>query len=871
MKKTFLAIATSLLLSFSFAGCSFSGANLSDGGNAGGNLSDDVGTLTPNDTTDSTDNIEVVTPDDSTTNEVISGNEEKEEEEEATGFAVNFNCGEHVTVTIYKTQDLTTGGEDTTVAYSRNSETGELSSDGTGQVNFVLHFDDGYKLGKITITDGYNKLKDSADTGVVNGYRITKITKDLTVTVTAEVEEQESENQEANGSNGENESQEEGENQEVSDGRTQSEKAEALGVTITCDSGTADIYTVDGNTITFGTIAAKSTYSISGELNGNIVIDVGNAYALELSLQGLTVKSADVSPIVILSGDKVTLSAKSGTTNSIYDNRNDVSSDDTAYSAAIYSTVDLALQGKGNLVLESANNNGIHTKDDLSVKNLTLKVKCVDNALKGNDGVTIESGDITLIATGGDCIKTSNSGLSSKNKQKGYVTISGGTIDLYAACDGIDAAYDVTISGKNTKLNIYTDDYSEYTGEIKKSSNEDLYIITSSNSSNYRYAVYFYNSDTEYEWQNATYYGTVRSGYSTLYAYKISRPVKYNNFAVYRFSASQTENSFETYSAATSGSTVNTNCNAYVLKVSSSTMSGSWATLTTSGDTYSSKGIKSDNIITISGGTVTIKSTDDCIHANYGDTLENGETGLGTINITGGDITLTSKDDAIHADYKLNVSDGNINVLSSYEGLEANLIELSGGTIYVKASDDGVNAAGSVVTPCITVSGTCYLDVTVGTGDVDGIDSNGDYVQTGGFVVTRDGTSDSGGMASGLDIDGTCKITGGTFICVGAIAETPSSSSECWVKFGSSSSNNMGMGGRPGGNFGNNSSSFSLTAGTYTVTDASGNELFTFTLSSSYNGLWIASDKFSVGNTYTLTNGTTTKTWTQSSNATSVS
>ena len=82
------------------------------------------------------------------------------------------------------------------------------------------------------------------------------------------------------------------------------------------------------------------------------------------------------------------------------------------YSGAIHSLVDLEIGGKGQLNIVSKNNNGIHSKDDLQVKNLNLFVSCVDNALKGNDSVTLENATTTLIATAGDGIKTSNSDVS---------------------------------------------------------------------------------------------------------------------------------------------------------------------------------------------------------------------------------------------------------------------------------------------------------------------------------------------------------------------------------------------------------------------------------------------------------------------------
>ena len=121
--------------------------------------------------------------------------------------------------------------------------------------------------------------------------------------------------------------------------------------------------------------------------------------------------------------------------------------------------------GKGALSVTGNYNNGIQSKDDISIKNVTIKINAVNNAIKGNDEVAIESGEIIAISRKGDGIKTSNSSLSTKGKQKGNVIISGGNIDIYAACDGIDAAYGVDVSGDGN-LNIYTDTYSDYSEAV---------------------------------------------------------------------------------------------------------------------------------------------------------------------------------------------------------------------------------------------------------------------------------------------------------------------------------------------------------------------------------------------------------------------
>ena len=168
-------------------------------------------------------------------------------------------------------------------------------------------------------------------------------------------------------------------------------------ITITTESGTKDPYILENTTLTFTAIDQDTVCSISGTFRGNIVIDVGNDYKFDLEMKGFSLICDAVNPITVSSGSEVSLTAKKDTENYIYDMRTAIE-DEALYSAAVYSLVDLEVCGKGSLVVLSENNNGIHTKDDLQVKNLTLTVACVDNALKGNDSVELENATTTLIA-----------------------------------------------------------------------------------------------------------------------------------------------------------------------------------------------------------------------------------------------------------------------------------------------------------------------------------------------------------------------------------------------------------------------------------------------------------------------------------------
>ena len=242
-------------------------------------------------------------------------------------------------------------------------------------------------------------------------------------------------------------------------------------VSVSCVAGTPNCYNFDGTTLTFTNVSADSTYVISGTFEGNIIIDTGDNYKFDLEMHGFTIICDYTSPITILSGDEISIKAKKGYDNFIYDNREAVdANDNTASPYVIDSEVDLEFSGKGKLEIISKSNNGVYSKDDIQVKNLDLTVICKDNALKGNDGVEITNANTTLIASAGDCIKTVNSHINENTgNQKGIVYIAGGTHNLYSARDGIDSSFDVVIENSTesaTVLDIFTNKYSEFSGDV---------------------------------------------------------------------------------------------------------------------------------------------------------------------------------------------------------------------------------------------------------------------------------------------------------------------------------------------------------------------------------------------------------------------
>lgn len=263
---------------------------------------------------------------------------------------------------------------------------------------------------------------------------------------------------------------------------------------------------------------------------------------------------------------------------------------------------------------------------------------------------------------------------------------------------------------------------------------------------------------------------------------------------------------------------------------------------TTSDSSTSMKGIKSTGDLSITGGTFTINSADDSVHSNT------------SLTVSGGVFEIASGDDAFHADETLTVTAGVINIAESYEGLEALHVDIQGGEITLVATDDGLNAAGgtdssgtaggrdgmfgggrmgggmsSASNGSIVISGgTLYINASG-----DGIDANGSLEISDGYITI---VGPNQGDTATLDYDTSAVITGGTFIGSGAsgMAQTFSSSEQGVISI------NMG----------------SQAAGTtITITDTEGNTLATFSPELPFSIIIFSSPSVVSGETYTVTAG----------------
>ncbi|WP_405343193.1 carbohydrate-binding domain-containing protein [Fibrobacter sp.] len=454
--------------------------------------------------------------------------------------------------------------------------------------------------------------------------------------------------------------------------------------------------TVENNnscvTVTGGevVITCAGDYDFSGSYSGADaqirVYSPKSDSGVYLNLRGLTLTNTADAPIYSQMSSKTFVVPKNGTTNTLSDgstrtksytyvNSNNETKVDTT-GACIYAKDDLTIKGEGTLIVKGNYNNGIHTSNDLRVKNGIVTVTAKNNGLKGKESVSISGGTLNITTSNGDGIKSDADDATDLAAGKGSIEITGGEITINSKYDGITANNAIVVAeGEST------------TPTIKVTSGGGQTCLSQSSSGNG---------------------GGMGGGFGGGFG-----------------------------------------------------MGGS----SCSPDS-SMKGFKADSSIAISGGVIEINSRDDGIHSD------------GNITLSGGKMTIKSDDDGVHAEKALYVKDNaNVSVTMAYEGMESPDMNFEGGITSVITTDDGWNAAGGTSTTTggntgrggpgggwgmgggstgkLTVTGG-YHYIYVGTGDTDGVDSNGDINISGGVIIVE--CRMNGGMGGMVDSDGSTSI-----------------------------------------------------------------------------------------------------------------
>ena len=558
---------------------------------------------------------------------------------------------------------------------------------------------------------------------------------------------------------------------------------------------------IDGQTVT---IIQAGTYQIAGTLDdGALIVESGENAKITLVLGGVSIKNSTGAAIQISTADDVTIELAEGTTNVLQSGEE----------------VDIAVATES----EEASGGALQSKADLKIKgkgSLTV-LGYLNNGIHCTKDLKIKNGNISVTAlghgikgknsvtvSGGTVTVTSGKdGITSdetENEEKGFVTIEDGEIIITSAGDGVSAETTLTVTG----------------GVIS--------IISGGGSANAQQ-----KTDNMRDWWD------------------------FDNSA-------------------------------------------------SDDNSASCKGLKAGKALVISGGSITIDAQDDALHTD------------GDMTTSGGECILSTGDDGAHAALSLTVLDGKITVLTSYEGLEANQITLAGGELDITASDDGINANGgsdgfsggfgggfggrrsdmnsqsgdmtppdnsnmqtppdnsNMQTPpdgnapsgnpptmpgqdaadsTTTDDTTDKQPVLLITGgkitvnaDGDGLDSNGDLrVEGGDITINGPSNGGNGALDIGTENGGAGVIAGGTLIALGTSSMTEnfgSTSTQCAFLV---TMNSFGAG------------------ETITITDSQGNVLYTGVTVKSANSVVFSSPDLVVGETYTVTIGSTSATVTQSS------
>lgn len=154
-------------------------------------------------------------------------------------------------------------------------------------------------------------------------------------------------------------------------------------------------------------------------------------------------------------------------------------------------------------------------------------------------------------------------------------------------------------------------------------------------------------------------------------------------------------------------------------------------------------GVVSNDDLKITGGTYVVTCWGDALKAND------------ELYVYDGTFDLTAESDGVQSDVLVQVDGGSLSIRAA-EGIESTTVRIAGGNLNISATDDGINATAKSedgTTPSIEISGG-DTTITMGEGDTDALDVNGNLLISGGTVNIT--------AQFAFDFDQTGELTGGT-------------------------------------------------------------------------------------------------------------
>ena len=209
------------------------------------------------------------------------------------------------------------------------------------------------------------------------------------------------------------------------------------------DLAGAEVVSVESNS--GYTISSAGTYMLSGQAkNYTLVVDSDDEGIVQIVLYNVVISNTDFPAIYVKSADMCIVTVMG-------DNKLAVSGEfeadgDTNTNAVLFSKENLILNGDGSLAIESKYGSGIKSKESVVIKSGQYSIDA------GSDGI---HADTYLVVDGGEYDISAAEGMEAT-----YVQINGGTVNISASDDGINASdksedYDVVIEINGGDIKIF--------------------------------------------------------------------------------------------------------------------------------------------------------------------------------------------------------------------------------------------------------------------------------------------------------------------------------------------------------------------------------------------------------------------------------
>ena len=191
-------------------------------------------------------------------------------------------------------------------------------------------------------------------------------------------------------------------------------------------------------------------------------------------------------------------------------------------------------------------------------------------------------------------------------------------------------------------------------------------------------------------------------------------------------------------------------------------------------------------------------------------------------------------DGALYSRMSMTISgEGALQIYADNEGLcSEKHLTINGGDIFIASGNDGINANADGESVVTVNGGNLTIQVTSGTGEGDGIDSNGSIVINGGTVESY-ACADS--ADSGIDADLGIQINGGTVLATGNMLDRIAGNGQTYAAFQFAQPQ---------------------TAGVYTLKNADGETVLELAALNEFQYLLLSDPALAEG-TYTLWSGDT--------------